>query len=81
MDLDSQEVTAIYWIKYWSGPIFSTSRVTRFDEIWPLWQRFKNLWQTFEGAFIVWQNYETTLAKRSCFGTNFYCSKWPGIEK
>ena len=37
--------------------------VTRFGEISQLWLRFKNLWQTFKAAFIVGQNYATTLAK------------------
>jgi len=30
--------------------------VTRFGEISPLGQTFKNVRQTFEGLFIVWQN-------------------------
>ena len=42
------------------------SRVTRFDEISPLWQNLKSLWQIFEGKFSIWQNLGPILAKFVC---------------
>ena len=41
--------------------------VTRFDEISPLWQHWKNLWQCFEGLLSIWQNFEPTLANLLCY--------------
>ena len=47
------------------------SSVTRFGEISPLGQTFKNLRQTFEGLFCVWQNFKPTNGKFYNFWTNF----------
>ena len=44
------------------------SSVTRFGEISPLGQTFKNLRQTFEGLFCVWQNFKPSLAVFINFG-------------
>ena len=42
--------------------------VTRFDEILPLGQTFKNPRQTIEGLFCVWQNIKPSLAIVIKFG-------------
>ena len=54
--------------------------VTRFGEIPPLWQIFKNLWQYILGLFGFGQCFQLTLAQFECFWANFHLCKWPNIE-
>ena len=61
----------------WTG--FS---VTRFGEIPPLRQNFKNLRQFLRFSLgSVGQNFEPTFANLFNYLANFHCSKWPNIEQ
>ena len=55
--------------------------VTRFGEILPIKQKFRNLWQHFKGLFDIWQSCEPTLGLFVCFWAKFHHCKWPNIEK
>ena len=55
----------------------------RHDQCDQIWRNFTIL-KTFGrgwGSFSIWQNFESTLAKIIYYGANFYCWKWPNIEK
>ena len=54
--------------------------VTRYDEIPPLWQIFKNIWQYIYGLFLFGQSFEFTFSQFKCFWANFHCWKWSNIE-
>ena len=54
--------------------------MTRFGEIPPLWQIFKNIWQNIEGLIGFGQSFQLTLAQFGCFIAIFHCYKWPNIE-
>ena len=55
--------------------------VTRFGEISPIQQNFRNLWQHLKGLFDNWQSCEPTLGLFVCFWAKLYRCKWPNIEK
>ena len=58
----------------------NTTSVSRFDEISPLWQKFKSFWPFLESLFRIWQNFVPTLDKFICYWVNFHCCKQPNIE-
>ena len=45
--------------------------VTRFGEIPPLWQIFKNLWQYILGLFGFVQKFQLTLVQFVCYWAHF----------
>ena len=59
----------------------NSNSVTRFGEILPLWQNFKNIWQRYEGLISIWQSFEPTLENSVCFWANLGCCKWQNIEQ
>ena len=60
-----------YLVKFFSGcgivGLINTS-VTRFGEISPLWQNFKNILQLYDGLISIWQTFEPTLENSVFFG-------------
>ena len=59
----------------------TTTNVTRFGEISPLWQNLQSLWQFFEALFTIWQNFEPTLAYFVYFWSNFHLCHWTKCGK
>ena len=55
--------------------------MTRFGEISPLWQNFKNIWQFYEGLIGIWQTFEPTMENSVCFWANLCWCKWQNIEQ
>lgn len=45
----------------------------------PVWQDLAS--GSFLGWFSIWQNFGHTLAKNSCYCSNFHCFEWPNIEQ
>ena len=46
--------------------------MTRFGEIWPVWQNFISLWQIVGDLLLIWLNVEPTLANLLHYWAHFY---------
>ena len=72
-------ISLLFRSKLLTGTWFKIS-VTRFGEISPLWQNFRNLWPFIEGQNSIWQHFEHILANYWCCWANVNCCKWTNIE-
>ena len=52
-----------------------TRSMTRFGKIYPLWHNFKSIGLIFVGLFIIWQNFNTTVAKMFFYWASFHCCR------